>query len=235
MKIDCNNSKNIALIDDDLTLYSEIEEQKNYNKNYYWHHLKNLTDLNQFIRQKSLDLIIYNEEEFGAENIKQFSSTLIGLPDIPVIVLSSKKEFKEMGNYLDEKNELILIKKPFKFGILFEILRDKFKSQDVSRSTNIKIGPYLFKPFEKIVIDPFEEKLLLTDTEVKILKVLCNYEGGYVKKEKVLQEVWGIKYFLNTHTLETHIYRLRKKMLTKFNGNLSIKSKPGSYSFDCKY
>ena len=116
-----------------------------------------------------------------------------------------------------------------------KVIREKFNSLKVSRVLNINIGSYLLKPFEKILIDKFQQKILLTDTEVKILKILCSYEGRFVAKEIILVEVWGIKNSLETHTLETHIYRLRKKLLEKFNRNLSIKSKPGMYSLESNF
>ena len=83
-------------------------------------------------------------------------------------------------------------------------------------------------------MDNFGEELLLTDTEVKILRILSKYEGSFVRKELVMEKVWGIKKFLETHTLETHIYRLRKKIQKKFKENLWIKSKKGRYALEYK-
>ena len=71
---------------------------------------------------------------------------------------------------------------------------------------------------------------MLTDIELKILVKLGQHDGEYVKKEELSKQVWGIKNSDHTHTLQTHIYRLRKKLLSKVGDKLLIKSKIGKYS-----
>ena len=85
-----------------------------------------------------------------------------------------------------------------------------------------------------MLIGNYEEKLNLTDIEVKILRIFAKNKDDFVKKEILMEEVWGIKNFLDTHTLETHIYRLRKKLRIHFEKKLSIKSKQGAYAMDDK-
>ena len=88
----------------------------------------------------------------------------------------------------------------------------------------------LIKPSEKKIISKSNIKILLTDIELKILVKLGQHDGEYVKKEELSKQVWGIKNSDHTHTLQTHIYRLRKKLLSKFGDKLLIKSKIGKYS-----
>ena len=235
MKTEIYSTKNIALIDEDLTLYSELEEQKDFHKQYVWKYFNNIDDFNQTFRENFINLMIFNEPRTGCNNIELLFKPFLDFSQNSIIVLSSNKDMKETNINYSERSKIIFIRKPFRFLFLMKVIREKFHSLKVSRVLNINIGSYLLKPFEKVLIDKFQQKILLTDTEVKILKILCSYKGRFVAKEIILDEVWGIKNSLETHTLETHIYRLRKKLLEKFNCNLSIKSKPGMYSLESNF
>ena len=102
-------------------------------------------------------------------------------------------------------------------------------SQNKKKISNINIGSYVLIPSEKKLINNSNSMIMLTDIEVKILVNLCQHDGEYVKKDEVFRNVWGIKNSDTTHTLQTHIYRLRKKLSSKFGDNLIIKSKAGQY------
>ena len=74
------------------------------------------------------------------------------------------------------------------------------------------IGPYTFQPAMKMLIDENEKKIRLTEKETNILKYLYRAESGVVARDTLLHEVWGYNAGVTTHTLETHIYRLRQKI-----------------------
>ena len=78
----------------------------------------------------------------------------------------------------------------------------------------------------------FEEKSLqLTEKEMKIISFLNNSKGP-VKINKLQSEVWGYKSKLETHTVETHVYRLRKKVEKKFNDKSFIISLKNGYKIE---
>ena len=70
----------------------------------------------------------------------------------------------------------------------------------------------------------------MTDIEFKIFVKLAQHNNEYVKKDEVLTKVWGIQNSYKTHSLETHIYRLRKKIANEFGNEISIVSKIGKYA-----
>ena len=230
MKNDDNNIRNIALIDNDLTLYSELEEHKDFNHNYSWQHFISIVDFNHKVGENIYDLVLLNGLGSGIKNKEKILSLISRFPQLPVITLSSKKETIEGKIKYGEFGNITFIEKPFRLRNLFTSMSHKLRFQEASRFLSVRVGSYLLKPYENVVLDDFGRKLKLTDTEVKILKILFKYKGECVKKEVVMEEVWGIKDFNDTHTLETHIYRLRKKMKIVFEDHLSIKSKPGSYA-----
>jgi DNA-binding response OmpR family regulator len=72
--------------------------------------------------------------------------------------------------------------------------------------------PYTFRPSSKILLNPTGSKMRLTEKETAILRYLYRAGQRPVSRETLLQEVWGYNSGLTTHTLETHIYRLRQKV-----------------------
>jgi DNA-binding response OmpR family regulator len=90
-------------------------------------------------------------------------------------------------------------------------LNAKLGRHAVSESGPVKIGPYLFRPAAKLLTDSDERKIRLTEKETNILKFLHG-AARTVPRETLLHEVWGYNPAVTTHTLETHIYRLRRKI-----------------------
>jgi DNA-binding response OmpR family regulator len=74
------------------------------------------------------------------------------------------------------------------------------------------IGPFTFRPSSKLVLDDGGKKVRLTDKETSILRHLYRAGDRSVSRETLLREIFGYSSDLNTHTLESHIYRLRRKI-----------------------
>jgi DNA-binding response OmpR family regulator len=102
------------------------------------------------------------------------------------------------------------IEKPFRFAALLAHLNAHLGRHASSDETPFEIGPYLFRPGAKLLVQG-ERKVRLTEKETDILKFL-HAAGTTVPRETLLHEVWGYNPAVTTHTLETHIYRLRKKI-----------------------
>ena len=104
------------------------------------------------------------------------------------------------------------VAKPFKFPVLLARIRAQLRQHEQSEDAVFAIGPYTFKPALKVLIDEQEKKIRLTEKETNILKYLYRAEHGVVARDVLLHEVWGYNAGVTTHTLETHIYRLRQKI-----------------------
>lgn len=103
------------------------------------------------------------------------------------------------------------ITKPFRFAVLMARLHAHLRSHDRSEEAMYRIGPYTFRPSAKLLQDEKARKIRLTEKETNILKFLYRV-GDTVPRETLLNEVWGYNPAVTTHTLETHIYRLRQKI-----------------------
>ncbi|MGU3494524.1 response regulator transcription factor [Xanthobacteraceae bacterium A53D] len=104
------------------------------------------------------------------------------------------------------------IAKPFRFAVLLARLRAQMRSHEASEDAVFAIGPYSFRPGAKMLLTDRGSKIRLTEKETAILRYLYRAGKSPVARETLLQEVWGYNSGVTTHTLETHIYRLRQKI-----------------------
>jgi len=105
------------------------------------------------------------------------------------------------------------VTKPFRFGILLARMRAQLRSHEQAETAELQIGAYIFRPSLKTLeSQDGAAKIRLTEKETNILKFLHRAGGAAVARETLLHEVWGYNAQVSTHTLETHIYRLRRKI-----------------------
>lgn len=106
------------------------------------------------------------------------------------------------------------VAKPFRIGVLLARLRAQLRQHDQSEDAVFHIGPFVFQPGAKLLVDKNggTRKIRLTEKEASILKFLYRSKDKPVTRETLLNEVWGYNAGITTHTLETHIYRLRQKI-----------------------
>jgi DNA-binding response OmpR family regulator len=104
------------------------------------------------------------------------------------------------------------VTKPFKFAVLLARIRAQLRQHEQSEDAVFTIGAYSFKPAAKMLIDEKGGKIRLTEKETSILKYLYRAGEKVVSRDVLLHEVWGYNAGVTTHTLETHIYRLRQKI-----------------------
>jgi len=104
------------------------------------------------------------------------------------------------------------VTKPFKFPVLLARIRAQLRTHEASEDAIFQLGPYTFKPAQKLLLTEDQKKVRLTEKETNILKYLYRASDGVVARDVLLHEVWGYNAGVTTHTLETHIYRLRQKI-----------------------
>lgn len=126
----------------------------------------------------------------------------------PIFLITSSSFSAEFFN---------VIKKPIKLKKFLSQIKDKAAIFIAGKNVEIKIGTYLFSPIQRKITSPDDKKLKLTEKESEILKYLYELEGKEASKAELLEKIWGYKAQIDTHTLETHIYKLRKKIEEDFS------------------
>lgn len=104
------------------------------------------------------------------------------------------------------------VAKPFRFPVLLARVRTQLRQHEHSEAATFQIGRYLFSPARRNLVTEDGAKVLLTDKETRILRYLHRVGGRPVGRRELLEEVWGYRAGVTTHTLETHVYRLRQKI-----------------------
>jgi DNA-binding response OmpR family regulator len=121
------------------------------------------------------------------------------------------------------------IAKPFKLPVLLARIRAQLRQHEQSEDAVFGVGPYTFKPAAKMLLDESERKIRLTEKETNILKYLYRAGSDVVARDVLLHEVWGYNAGVTTHTLETHIYRLRQKIEPDPSNAQILVTEPGGY------
>lgn len=203
--------KKVLLIDDDAALRESLREQLELSDEFETFEADTGQAGLEAAKDGLMDLILLD----------------VGLPDAdgrdicrllrrngvaaPIIMLTGADTDADTILGLDSgANDYVT--KPFKFSVLFARLRAHLRSHEQSEDAVFRIGPYTFKPSAKLLITDDERKVRLTEKETQILKYLYRIGEKVVTRDVLLQEVWGYNSGVTTHTLETHIYRLRQKI-----------------------
>jgi len=168
----------------------------------------------------------------------------VGLPDLdgreavkrartagfkgPVIMLTGHDTDLDTISGLDAgANDYVT--KPFRFAVLLARIRAQLRSHEASDDAVLHIGDLTFRPATKLLTTGRGSKVRLTEKETAILRYLYRAKGATVGRDELLAEVWGYNAGVTTHTLETHIYRLRQKIETKPGDANVLVTEPGGY------
>ena len=119
------------------------------------------------------------------------------------------------------------VTKPFKFSVLLARIRAQLRQFEQSEDATYPIGPFTFYPADKTLVDESGKILRLTEKEAAILKLMFRSEDKSVTRVDLLEKVWGYHSEVETHTLETHMYRLRQKIDPE--RKKLLRSTPGGY------
>ncbi|MCK5546631.1 MAG: response regulator transcription factor [Rhodospirillaceae bacterium] len=210
------NNKRVLVIDDDAFMRSMLVEQLP--------ELEGYTCVGAATGNEGIKL--------GAEEYFDLVLLDVGLPDIsgfeacralraqgllaPIVMLTAADDEIDTITGLDA-GATDYITKPFKLGVLLARLRAHIRQFEMSDEAMLHIGPFGFQPGQRTLIEtgsePGNERTVrLTDKEAQILKFLYLQGGEPVSRKDLLGEVWGYNAQVTTHTLETHVYRLRQKI-----------------------
>jgi DNA-binding response OmpR family regulator len=122
------------------------------------------------------------------------------------------------------------VTKPFRFAVLLARIRAQLRQHEQSEDAVFSVGPYTFMPSSKILLDDeTNKKIRLTEKETAILKYLYRSGDKVVGRDTLLGEVWGYNAGVTTHTLETHVYRLRQKIERDPSHAEILVTEPGGY------
>jgi DNA-binding response OmpR family regulator len=203
--------KKILLVDDEEDLREALSEQLVMTEDFDVFEAGTGHEAIEKVKGQIYDLVILDvglPDTDGRELCKKLRKQGV---KCPVIMLTGHDSDADTILGLDAgANDYVT--KPFKFPVLLARIRAQLRQHAQSEDADFQQGPYTFKPTMKMLIDERERKIRLTEKETNILKFLYRATEGVVARDVLLHEVWGYNAGVTTHTLETHIYRLRQKI-----------------------
>ena len=222
-------TKTVLLVDDDETLRGSLAEQLDLHQEFKTTQSRTGADGLEAVKKKHFDAILLD----------------VGLPDLdgrevcklmrragvnsPIIMLTAQDTDSDAILGL-ESGPNDYVTKPFRLGVLVARLRAHLRQHEQSEDAVFTIGPYTFQPGAKTLLDEkTAQKVRLTEKETSILKYLYRSGQKVVNRETLLSEVWGYNSGVTTHTLETHVYRLRQKIERDPSSSVILVTEPGGY------
>ncbi len=206
-----SNVRSILVVDDDTDLAAALAEQLALHEEFSARTVNTAAKALAVVREDRIDLALMD----------------VGLPDMDgreAVKLMRKNGFRAPVIMLtghDSESDTVLglesgandyVTKPFRFSVLLARIRAHLRQHEASEDAVFTIGPYTFRPSAKLLVSGQGSKLKLTEKETAILRFLYRADGKVVTRDILLTEVWGYNSNVTTHTLETHIYRLRQKI-----------------------
>lgn len=204
-------ARTLLLVDDDNDLRETLVEQLSLYEEFETVDEATAGKGIQTARSRQIDLVIMD----------------VGLPDMDgreAVKLLRKGGFKApiiMLTGHDTDSDTILgleagandyVTKPFRFAVLLARIRAQLRQHEQSEDATFTVGPYTFKPSQKLLTLENGQKIRLTEKEAAIIRYLYRADQKVVTRDVLLEEVWGYNSGVTTHTLETHVYRLRQKI-----------------------
>ena len=203
--------RKILLVDDDDDLREALSEQLVMTEDFDVFEARTGAEGMEKAKAAAYDLVILDvglPDTDGRELCKRLRKAGV---KCPVLMLTGHDSDADTILGLDAgANDYVT--KPFKFPVLLARIRAQLRQHEQSEDAVFQLGPDTFKPSQKVLVDVKDKKIRLTEKETNILKFLYRAQSGVVAREVLLHEVWGYNAGVTTHTLETHIYRLRQKI-----------------------
>jgi len=203
--------KKILLIESDPDLREALCEQLHCTDQFEVFSSGNDTETLQKLRVQSYDMIVMDLHPLNNDSLEACRVTYAQNVKCPILLLTERDEISSTVFGQDARASDYIIK-PFKFPILLARMNIQLRMYEKSYDSAFTLGPYTFHPAMKILKTHDNNEIQLTEKETDILKFLYHTVEDVVPRDILLHEVWGYNNSVTTHTLETHIYRLRQKI-----------------------
>jgi len=221
--------RKVLIVDDDGALRQSLVEQLELNEEFVCVECGTAARALEIVNSERFDTIVLD----------------VGLPDmdgrelcrllrragvqVPIVMLTGADSEPDTILGLEAGAD-DYVTKPFRLSVLLARLRAHLRQSDQSDAAVFTIGPYTFRPGAKLLTDQSgRKKVRLTEKETAILKYLYRAGDRVIGRDTLLGEVWGYNAGVTTHTLETHVYRLRQKIERDPARAEILVTEPGGY------
>ena len=203
--------KTFLLIGDDRYFYEALKKQIELNERFLLEFAGPSKAASRFTKIEDCSLLFLDMPSLHNEKFIDYwmLKTMLNVP----LMVFTKKDCYIKPSVIQQFLLNKTIAKPFKMSRLTDEIDGLLAEHGDKLMVPKRIGKYLLLEDESLLVGPDDSKRIrLTEKETAILMRLSAANGESVNRKTLLEEVWGYKAGINSHTLETHIYRLRKKI-----------------------
>ncbi|WP_396272916.1 response regulator transcription factor [Hyphomonas sp.] len=220
--------KHILIVDDEADFRDTLSEQFELSEGFQVTNAGTGEEALTLAAAQRVDIIVLDVDMPGINGIETCKRLRAAGIRAPIIMLTGRTGEADTVAGLDAgANDYAA--KPFTFSVLLARVRAQLRSFEQTEDATFEIGPYEFRPSTKTLRTKEGKRIRLTEKETEILKYLYRAGGRAVARETLLSEVWGYNAAVTTHTLETHIYRLRQKVEPDPGNARLLLTDPGGY------
>ncbi|MDP2150290.1 MAG: response regulator transcription factor [Parvibaculum sp.] len=204
-------ARKILIVDDDADFLQSLSNTFDLHDEFRCETVKTAAAAFERVKAERFDLVLLD----------------VGLPDMdgrevcrlmrrervsaPIIMLTGAASDADMILGLEAGADDYVVK-PVRFGVLLARIRAHLRSYEQNDDATFQVGPYVFHTGTKSLVCDRGKKIRLTEREAAIVRFLHRMRSRAVRRDVLLTEVWGYNSTVTTHTIETHIYRLRQKI-----------------------
>jgi len=230
-----SEGKRILIIDDDAVMTEVLSEQFKAMEGFQCTCARSGEEGRELCKNGYYDLVILDVEMPGMDGRETCRLLRADGLAAPIIMLTASDSDTDTIEGLDAGATDYVIK-PFKLGVLLARIRAHIRQFEQSDDAMLCVGRFQFQPGAKLLFpegmvneNRSREQIRLTDKEAQILKFLYLHSDRVIGRDELLDEVWGYNAGVTTHTLETHVYRLRQKMEVDPLNAVILVTEPGGY------
>ncbi|HTT78889.1 MAG TPA: response regulator transcription factor [Stellaceae bacterium] len=223
-----HNRRRILVVGANRALRRSLAEQLELNDEFTAVECDSAAAALHAVQQQRFDAVLLDvglPDVDGRRLCREIRGAAVG---VPIVVLAEAADDSETVLALDA-GATDYVTKPFRINVLLARLRAHLRQSEFSDDAVLTIGPYAFRPGAKLLSDANgRRKVRLTEKETAILKFLYR-AGRTIGRDMLLGEIWGYSAEVTTHTLETHVYRLRRKIERNPAKAEILVTEPGGY------
>jgi len=222
-------ARKVLIVDDDAALRQSLAEQLDRDGEFVTAECGTAAAALETLGRERFDAILLDvglPDMDGRELCRIMRSAQI---NVPIVMLTAADSEGDTVQGLDAgANDYVT--KPFRLNVLLARLRAHLRQGERREDAVFSIGPYTFQPGAKLMTDATRrKKVRLTEKETAILRYLYHAGDRATGRATLLGEVWGYNAGVTTHTLETHVYRLRQKIERDPANAEILVTEPGGY------
>jgi DNA-binding response OmpR family regulator len=224
-----NANRKILIVDDDIALRQSLAEQLERDGEFAVVECDTAAMALDAVQRERFDAMLLDvglPDMDGRDLCRQIRHAAI---NVPILMLTAADSEGDTVLGLDAGAD-DYVTKPFRLTVLLARLRAHLRQSEYREDAVFAIGPYTFQPGAKLMTDQTRrKKVRLTEKETAILRYLYHAGDRAIGRATLLGEVWGYNAGVTTHTLETHVYRLRQKIERDPANAEILVTEPGGY------